>query len=105
MEMVEIVRKRSRLRMMTTDLKPLPLSYSNDPLHLMRYRYKYTSADNQYYIYAFYYSAINGVSKVSWSLYRYGHDDIAEKENMIGLGKDFHNMLTQKNGLKKIMRQ
>jgi hypothetical protein len=77
---------------MTEGLKPLPLPFSNDPLNLMRYRYRYRSADNQYYILAFFVNGLDGISRVSWSIYRYGHDDTRE-ENMIGLDKDFDNMI------------
>jgi hypothetical protein len=42
------------------NLKPLPLPFSNDPLNLMRYR----SADNQYYILAFFYSDLDGLVKL-----------------------------------------
>ena len=73
------------------NLKPF-LPYLEDPLNLMRYRYKYVSADKEYYILAFFFIDDDHVSKVSWSKYRYG-SDIAEKENMIGLDKDFDNMI------------
>jgi len=73
------------------DLK-LFFPHSNDPLKLMRYRYKYTSADKEYYIYAFFTKCLDGISRVSWSIYKEGSDDIRQ-ENIVSLDSIFQNMI------------
>jgi hypothetical protein len=82
-------------------LKPIPLP-GEDPLGVMGYRYKYVSADKQYYILAFFFIDVNdnNISKVSWSQYRYGWDIGAE--NMIGLEKDFDNMIDSENWTREL---
>jgi hypothetical protein len=57
----------------------------------MRYRYRYRSADNRYYILVLYHTGIDGVSYVKWSMYRYGYD--YGEENITTLDKDFDEMV------------
>jgi hypothetical protein len=51
------------------------------------------------YILAFFFVDESGVSKVSWSIYRYGSE--SGEENMIGLEKDFVNMLNSEEWTKE----
>jgi hypothetical protein len=69
-------------------LEPLPdiVQYP-----LCDYRYKYTSADHQYYILATY-ATIDGISRAKWSEYRCNNDAIIH-EDVISLSKDFDEMI------------